>query len=128
MKNILATAATFGLVSLATAAADTSVYLEYYNDHACAASSLSATKLSSPSLGCSACVNLPSSARSFHIGAPASETQIPADCEIVGYASQGCKGSINVQIQGPSKEGKCYITGVNMGDVAAVESVRLLCS
>jgi hypothetical protein len=126
MKNIHALA-TLGLVSLASAA-DPTVYLEYYKDHACASSTLSATKLSSPSLGCSACVNLSSPAKSFHIGAPVSEKQVPADCEIIGYASKGCKGSINVQIQGPSKESKCYITGVNMGNVAVVESVRLLCS
>jgi hypothetical protein len=126
MKNFFALAA-FGLVSLASAA-DPSVYLEYYKDHACASSTLSATKLSSRDLGCSACVNLSSAGKSFHIGAPASEKQVPANCEIIGYASKGCKGSINVQIQGPSKEAKCYITGSSQGTIASVESVRLLCS
>ena len=126
MKNFFAIAA-IGLASLASAA-DPTVYVEYYSDHACASTTLSATKLSSPDLGCSACVNLTSPGKSFHIGAPASEKQVPANCEIIGYASKGCKGSINVQIQGPSKQGKCYITGVSQGTVSSVESVRLLCS
>ena len=117
---------TFGLASLAGTA--NALYLEYYPDHACATTSVSATRLLSPSLGCSACVNLASAAKSFHVGAPVSEKQVPANCEIIGYADKGCRGSINVQIQGPSKEDKCYATGVNMGVVASVESVRLLCS
>lgn len=126
MKNLSAIAA-FGLVGL-TSAANPSYYLEYYKDHGCNSGTLSATKLSSPDLGCSACVNLDSAAKSFHIGAPASEKQLPANCDIIGYASKGCKGSINVQIQGPSKEAKCYITGSSQGTIASVESVRLLCS
>lgn len=127
MKSLLALAAALGIVS-STSAADPTVYLEYYKDHNCADSSLSATKLSSPTLGCSACANLDYAAKSFHIGAPASEAQVPANCDIIGYADKGCRGGINVQIQGPSKQAQCYITGADMGTIAAVESVRLLCS
>lgn len=87
------------LLTLASAAyAGPTVYLEYYKDHSCSSSSLSATKLSSPELGCSSCVNLNSPGKSFHIGAPASEKQVPDGCEIIGYANKGCKGSINVQV------------------------------
>ena len=52
---------------------------------------------------------------------------MPKNCEIIGYADKGCKSSINLQIQGPSKQATCYITGSNMGTIASVESVRFLC-
>ena len=121
MKNLFESTLAFALLSFGSAS---TVYLEYYKDYKCASSSLSAVTLSASTSACSACKNLDSPAKSFHVGAPASEKQVPDGCEIIGYSDKGCKGAINVQIQGPSDEGTCYHTGK---PTAPVESVRLLC-
>ena len=126
MMNVFTAVAPFALLSIANAGP--SINLEYYKDTGCSSTSLSAVSLSTPSSGCSACTNLPDAGVSFHIGSPASEKQIPQGCEVVGYAQKGCKGQINLQIQGPSNAGTCYASDRNSGDVYyTVASVRLLC-
>lgn len=124
MKDIVAMATTFALLVLAKAA-DPSVNLEYYKDIACSSTSLSAVTLSTSSGSCSACQNLQYAGKSFHIGSPATEKQVPQGCEIIGYTEKGCTGAINLQIHGPSKEGTCY--AATKGDKVSVESMRLLC-
>jgi hypothetical protein len=101
------------------------IEFEYYPKAVtdCDASSLSAVMIQEKDK----CYNLGHPAKSFHIGGPTTQRQVPKGCKITGYASKACEGSINLQITGKSKATECYIVGVNMGNRPPIKSVRLTC-
>ncbi|KAH9909481.1 hypothetical protein F4778DRAFT_711643 [Xylariomycetidae sp. FL2044] len=108
------------------AAAAVPIEFEYYpsGDLACSSGSLSALFITAEDH----CYDLGNAAESFHIGGPSTQDQVPEGCVITGYAGPGCGGSVGLEVRGPSDAGSCYITGVFMGDRAAVGSVRYTCS
>lgn len=96
---------------------------EYYKPDACNSDSLSAVIISKKQH----CYDLNTPAKSFHISGPSSSEQIHAGCTLYGYADAGCRGSINVEISGPSNADTCYTVGSNMGARNPARSVILRC-
>ncbi|KAK5168114.1 uncharacterized protein LTR77_006682 [Saxophila tyrrhenica] len=122
MKSI--TALLFTLAAASTYASR--VNFEYYSDSNCAN-----TKVGLANIGagtdvgsCGKCVDLSFPGKSFHIGSPASEAQVPEDCEIIGYAKANCKGAINLRVEGPSKGKKCYKSGDFQGPSVGIGYAR----
>lgn len=70
------------------------------------------------------CVDLDSPAKSFHVGVPFNTAQVPEGKTVKGYAEKGCRGSLDVQIAGPSSGDICYTTGLSMGYISKVNSVK----
>ena len=100
-------------------------YTQYYprGDATCNSSSLSATIVHEEGR----CFNLDHPAKSFHIGGPGTEVQVPKGCTIKGYADKGCKGALNLEIVGKSSGKKCYTTGAFMGNMPPAKSIVLDC-
>lgn len=96
---------------------------EYYRSLGCKSGDLSAVMITQQHH----CYNLNTPAKSFHIGGPTSEKQIPSGCTVYGYADRECRGHVNAQIPGPSHGDQCYETGIHMGTVCPVRSVIYKC-
>lgn len=98
---------------------------EYYprGDTAFHSTTLSATIIHETN----SCFDLDNPAKSFHIGGPSTQVQVPKGCTIAGYAEKGCKGALNLQIQDKSSTSRCYNAGTFMGNTPPVKRVVLKC-
>lgn len=114
------------MTSFALSQTTTPIELGYYASGVddCSASTLFATTISTDKT----CYDLTSSAESFHVGGPTTETQVGAGCTLKGYADKGCQGGLNLERVGPSESLACYVVGTNMGERYPVESVIIECS